>query len=94
MEKENPISIKELELFTQRLSKHPELYEQFRRILDLSDPAEGGKGLNVHMLEGLLVPEIRKTGRVAISEYAKSIEEQSAESLKQNEEVKEREKKR
>ena len=52
MAKKKVIPRKELETFMERLSKRPELYEQVCRIMDLSDPSVGGKGLDVNLLEG------------------------------------------
>lgn len=94
MQKRKSVSSGELKNFMQRLKDRPELYEQFRRILDLSDPSEGGKGLDVNMLEQSLRPQIRETGRVAIKEFAEHIEEDIAQQVKQCEQAHQREKKR
>ncbi len=59
------VTREQMEDFTARLMGRPELYEQFVRILDLTDPAGGGKGLDLNMLESFLIPEIRETGRIA-----------------------------
>lgn len=75
-------SRKQIEAFVSKLENHPELYEQFQRILDLSDPAEGGNGLDLNLLEGMLRPEIRATGRAALSEFAKHAEQEQAKELK------------
>lgn len=83
----------QLQSFIERLSNHPELYEQFRRILDLSDPAAGGHGLDVNRMERMLRPEIRKTGKVAISEFARQVECESA-SVAREQGMVQREKKR
>jgi len=82
MAKKKTLSRKEVEAFVSKLENHPELYEQFRRILDLSDPSEGGKGLDLNALEGMLRPEIRATGRAALSEFSKHAEQEKAQELK------------
>lgn len=82
MAQKKSLSRKEIEGFVSKLEKHPELYVQFRRILDLSDPSEGGNGLDLNALEGMLRPEIRATGRAALSEFAKHVESKQAQELK------------
>ena len=78
-----------------KLEDRPKLFEQFERILDLSDPSCGGHGLDINKLEGFLRPEISATGRAALSEFARHVEEQEVENLKKEEpEAKMREKKR
>lgn len=82
MADKKPLSRKEIEAFVSKLEDNPELYEQFRRILNLSDPSEGGKGLDLNTVEGFLRSEIRATGRAALSEFAKHAECKKAEELK------------
>ena len=78
-----------------KLEDRPELFEQFERILELSDPKEGGKGLDINRLEGFLIPEIRATGKAAISEFGRLVEEEEAKQVKADEpEATMREKKR
>ena len=74
MSKKKQMSQSEMKTFMERLRSRPELYEQFSRILDLSDPQSGGKGLDLNLLESFLKPEIRETGRVAVSEFAMQTE--------------------
>lgn len=82
MPSKKSLTRKEVEAFISKLEANPKLYEQFRRILDLSDPSEGGKGLDLNVLEGMLQPEIRATGRAALSEFVKHAEEEQAQELK------------
>lgn len=93
MSKKEPISQSEMEAFMERLKTRPELYEQFSRILDLSDPQAGGSGLDLNLLESFLKPEIRETGRVAVSEFAMQTEQTCADSAK-DQQMQQREKKR
>jgi hypothetical protein len=82
MSKKEQMSQSEMETFMERLRARPELYEQFSRILDLSDPKSGGKGLDLNLLESFLKPEIRETGRVAVSEFAMQTEATCADVVK------------
>lgn len=93
MANQKELSPEQMQSFMERLKNHPELYEQFCRILDLSDPASGGHGLDVNMMERMLRPEIRKTGQVAISEFARQVEQESA-SVAREQGMVQREKKR
>ena len=82
MARKKTLSRKEVEAFVSKLEAHPELYERFCRILDLSDPSAGGKGLDLNVLEGMLRPEVRAVGRAALSEFAQHVEEEQAKELK------------
>lgn len=82
----------DMEAFIERLKTRPELYEQFRRILDLSDPESGGHGLSIDRLESFLKPEIRKAGQAAISEFATHTEAKCTDTAKR-EQWRQREKK-
>lgn len=78
-----------------KLDDRSELLGQIERILELSDPKEGGKGLDINLLEGFLIPEIRATGKAAISEFGRLVEQEEAEQVKAEEpEATMREKKR
>ena len=77
------VTREQMEEFTARLIGRPELYEQFVRILDLTDPAGGGKGLDVNMLESFLIPEIRETGRIATQDFAQQVEQSIGQEVKQ-----------
>ena len=88
-------SRKQIEALIAKLEDRPELLEQFERILDLSDPKSGGKGLDINLLEAFLRPEIRATGRAALSEFSSHLEQEEAEQVKAEEpEATMREKKR
>ena len=92
MSKKQPVSHPEMKAFIERLSARPELYEQFKRILDLSDPQAGGSGLDLNLLESFLKTEIRETGRVAVSEFAMQTEVMCADAAKADQ-MQQREKK-
>ena len=77
----------------ERLRARPDLYKQFSRILDLSDPQTGGSGLDLNLLESFLKPEIRETGRVAVSEFSVQTEATCADAAKEAQ-MQQREKKR
>lgn len=87
------ISREDLASFMECLSSRPELFEQFSKILDLSDPSGAGAGLDINVMEGFLRPEIREAGRVAAKEFAEQTEARASEELKAGGEVQQREKK-
>lgn len=93
MAKKKMVPRVELETFMERLSRRPELYEQFRQILNLSDPSLEGKGLDLNQVEGLLIPKIQETGRLALKGFAEQVEEDVAMEMKQNPGMQQREKK-
>jgi hypothetical protein len=57
MSKKKQINKSEMKVFIERLKTHPELYEQFSRILDLSDPEVG----DLNLLESFLKPDMHST---------------------------------
>jgi hypothetical protein len=93
MPKKKAITREELEAFMERLSRRPELYEQFHKILDVSDPSLEGKGLDLNQVEGLLIPRIQETGRLALKGFAEQVEEDVALEIKQIRGMQQREKK-
>jgi hypothetical protein len=86
------ISREDLASFMERLSSRPELFDQFSKILDLSDPSGAGAGLDINVMEGFLRPEIREAGRVAAKEFAEQTEARASEELKASGQVQQREK--
>jgi|AntAceMinimDraft_5_1070358.scaffolds.fasta_scaffold526499_1 hypothetical protein len=88
------VTPEEIQSFSERLKSRPELYEQFSKIMDLSDCDGVGSKLDINLLEGALMPVIRETGRLAVKEFAEGMEEHVAKEVKESEGAQQREKKR
>lgn len=73
------ISPAELRLI-ERLRQHPELMERFQHILEIS--ATEGTVKKADEIEGLLVEELRRLGRVTLESWASRVEGILAEQLK------------
>lgn len=68
------LSSERIERFIKKAEKHPEVFEQIERILEIVED-ETGEAMTADQAEELLVQELRKMGHDALQEWA--IEKQS-----------------
>jgi hypothetical protein len=80
--------------FLERLREHPQLWERFQNILELTRSAEGPV-LRADAVEERLIQELRQLGLTSMNEWAKRAELRVGEDLKgQDATVRSRKKKR
>ena len=77
------LSAEELNLI-ERLREHPQLMERFQGILEISASAEGPVK-SADEVEGLLIEEMRRLGKVTMGDWAASTEKRLGQQLKQKE---------
>ena len=66
----------------ERLRKYPELFDRFRRILEITASAEGPLK-KADEIEALLIEEMRRLGHTTLETWAGRAEQMLAEQLKQ-----------
>jgi DNA polymerase II large subunit len=66
------------------LRQHPELMERFRAILELTDSKDGVAIKTADEIEALLIDEVRRLGRTAMTDWVVSAEMRLGEQLAKN----------
>ena len=81
MAKQRMIKSDREEQLLEQLRRHPELFERFQAILDLSDPAKGLLA-TADEIEERLVDEVRRLGKSTLESWADQREEEAAQEFK------------
>ncbi len=71
------------EAFIEELKKHPQMFERFRAIMQLTNSSNGVIS-KADEVEELLIQEVRRLGVISMENWARGAEEQSARALKQS----------
>ncbi len=71
------------EAFMEELRKHPQMFERFRAIMQLTNSSDGVIS-KADEVEELLIQEVRRLGVTSMENWARGAEEQSARALKQS----------
>lgn len=94
MAKEKSIPNHEVEAMVNELRSRPELFVQFKKLMEASDLSLTPGQFDINAFECKLVPLVRETGKVALQDYAQQCEQAAAKQAKQEAGTQVREKKR
>lgn len=94
MANEKSIPTDEVEALVNELRSRPELFVQFKKLMEASDLSLTPGEFDINALEDKLVPLIRETGKVALQDYAQQCERAATKQAKQEAGTQVREKKR